>query len=395
LRILHVIPSLAARDGGPAKAAVEMCRELLRHGEDVELYTTNVDGNGYLDVPLARPVAVRGVPVTYFPVLANNYFKISPQIALALKAAVRRFDVVHINSLYQFPSTVAAYYCCRYGVPYIIRPHGTLDPFLFGRHRPRKWLYEVLVERRNLRGAAAVHFTTAEELELASSLGLYFRGIVAPLGVDFEAAPDDWERLVNTTWPELAGKEVVLFLSRINFKKGLDVLAQAFGRIRRERKDVQLVIAGPDNEGYAAKVREWLKAEGCLSSVTFTGMVQGSLKAALLKQAQLFVLPSYTENFGIVVVEAMGAGLPVVISNKVNIWREVNDAGAGVVVNTDPAQVAEVILKLLADPTHGRELGERGYRLAHEHFSWESAGRQLMELYQQVVHPRPGPSTSA
>jgi glycosyltransferase involved in cell wall biosynthesis len=250
MRILHVIPSLAARDGGPAKAAIETCRELLRCGEDVELYTTNADGGSYCDVPLGRAVRVRGVPVTYFPVVASYYYKISPRLASGLKTAVSGFDIVHINSLYQFPSTVAAYYCRRYGVPYVIRPHGTLDPFLFRRHRPRKWLYEILFERRNLRGAAAVHFTTMEELQLARSLGLRFRSLVAPLGVDFEEAPDDWEDILDSAWPELFGKEVVLFLSRINFKKGLDILARAFGRIHRERKQAQLVIAGPDNEGY-------------------------------------------------------------------------------------------------------------------------------------------------
>jgi glycosyltransferase involved in cell wall biosynthesis len=385
MQILHVIPSLAARDGGPAKAAIEMCRELLRRGEHTEIYTTNADGTGCLDVPLGWQTEVGGVTVTYFPINGGHYYKYSSALAVALKTNISKFDLVDINSLYQFPSTAAAHYCRKQEVPYVIRPHGTLDPFMFRHHRPRKWLYESLFERRNLRAAAAVHFTTAEELELASSLGLSFRGLIAPLGVEFEDAPDDWERIVSTTWPELAGKEIVLFLSRINFKKGLDILAHAFGRIHGERKDVHLVIAGPDNEGYGADVRKWLAAGDCLSSVTFTGMVQGALKASLLKRARLFILPSYTENFGIAVVEAMGAGLPVVISNKVNIWREINDARAGLVVNTDLDEVADAVLALLANPPMARELGHRGCRLAREHFSWEAAGCHLLDLYRTVV----------
>lgn len=385
MRILHVIPSLAERDGGPTKAALEMCGELLRRGEHAEIYTTNADGRASIDVPTGRRISVRGVAVTYFPIAASNYYKISPQLGSALKAAVTRFDVVHIDSLYQFPSTIAAYYCRRYGVPYVIRPHGTLDPFLYRRHRLRKWAYETVFERRNLLAAAAVQFTSTEEMMLASSLGLRFRGLVAPLGVNFEGTPNDWELLVDATWPELAGKEVVLFLGRINFKKGLDILAQAYTTIRRQRKNVQLVIAGPDNDGYSAQVREWFARADCLSSVTFTGMVRNGLKAALLKRARVFVLPSYTENFGIAVVEAMGAGIPVAISNRVNIWREVQDAAAGLVAQPDADQFAKILMTLLDDPGAAEAMGERGYRFARTRFSWERAGDGLLAMYREAA----------
>jgi len=385
LRILHVIPSLAARDGGPPRAAVEMCQELLRRSEHAEIYTTNADGTGWLAVPLGTAVNVDGVRVTYFPVVGNNYYKVSPRLASALRSSVPSFDLVHIDSLYQFPSTIAAHYCRKYGVPYLVRPHGTLDPYLYRRHSLRKRLYESLFERRNLTAAAAVHFTSPEEMRLAESSGLRFRGLIAPLGVEFESAPADWEHIVCAKWPELAGKEVLLFLSRLNFKKGLDILAYAFGRMYRRRKDLQLVIAGPDNDGYGRSVRKWLSAEGCLSSVTFTGMVQGTIKASLLKRARLFVLPSYTENFGIAVVEAMAAGLPVVISTKVNIWRQVKEAGAGLVVDTDPSEVADAVMSLVANPPMARQLGCRGYRLARDHFSWEAAGEHLLELYRTAA----------
>jgi glycosyltransferase involved in cell wall biosynthesis len=132
-------------------------------------------------------------------------------------------------------------------------------------------------------------------------------------------------------------------------------------------------------------VRGWLAEERALEAATFTGMVLGETKAALLKRADLLVLPSYTENFGIAVVEAMAAGLPVVISNKVNIWREVSEAGAGLVVNVDPTEVADAVLTLLANPTLALEIGRRGYTLAREHFSWDATGHRLLELYRTVV----------
>ncbi len=390
MRILHVIPSLAARDGGPARAVVEMCRELLRRGEQAEIYTTNADGEGSLEVLLGRPIETRGVNVTYFPINGSHYYKYSTTMAAALRANVPRYDVVHINSLYQFPSTVAAHYCRKYRVPYILRPHGTLDPYLHQRHPLRKRLYEALIERRNLAAAAAVHFTSTEEMRMAKLSGLRFRGVVVPLGVDIKEGAACAEDAAKAIWSELTGKDVVLFLSRVNFKKGLDVLARAFGQIYREHRDTHLVIAGPDNEGYAAQVRGWLGEEGALEATTFTGMVLGERKAALLKCADVFVLPSYTENFGIAVVEAMAAGLPVVISNRVNIWREIDAARAGLVVNPGPTEVARATLTLLDNPAMAQEMGEGGRRLARERFSWESAGQQLFELYEQIASARSG-----
>ena len=388
MRILHVTPSLAARDGGPAKAAIEMCRELLRRGEHTEIYTTNANGAGYLDVELGRPTEVRGVHVTYFPTSGSHYYKYSSTLAGALRTDISKFDVVHINSLYQFPSTAAAHYCRKQGVPYIVRPHGTLDPYLYRRHPLRKRLYEVLIERRNLATAAAVHFTTTEEMRLAKLSGLRFRGTVAPLGTEFEAGPVGADNTADRIWPQFAGKKLVLFLSRVNFKKGLDILARAFGRIHRLRQDAHLVIAGPDTDGYATRVRGWLAGEGALDAATFTGMVLGERKAALLRRADLFVLPSYTENFGIAVVEAMASGLPVVISNRVNIWREIAAARAGLVVKPEATEVAVAIRMLLDNPSLAKDWGECGRRLAQEKFSWQAAGDQLVRLYREVVAGR-------
>ena len=182
----------------------------------------------------------------------------------------------------------------------------------------------------------------------------------------------------SASWPELEGKKVVLFLSRINFKKGLDILAPAFGRVLRCRSDAHLVLAGPDTDGYEARVRRWLAQEGALQNVTFTGLVEKDRKMSLLKRANLFVLPSYTENFGISVVEAMAAGLPVLVSNRVNIWREIHNAGAGIVVNPDVTEVAEAVLRLLENPSLAKEMGAQGRRVARERFSWESVGERLV-----------------
>jgi glycosyltransferase involved in cell wall biosynthesis len=393
MRTLHVIPSLAESDGGPSKAALEMCRELTRRSHNAEIYTTNATAQSRSDVLLGQPLSVHGVNVTYFPINGGTYYKYSYSMAAALKATIPRYDIVHIHSLYQFPSTAAAHYCRKYRVPYILRPHGTLDPFLYKRHPLRKRIYELMIERRNLAAAAAVHFTSEEELRLATRSGLDFKGAVVPLGVELDDPLPCAARAADSLWPELRGKRVILFLSRINFKKGLDILAAAFGEVHKVRADAHLVIAGPDIDGYGTKVREWLTAAAALEAATFTGMVLDTRKAALLSRADLFVLPSYSENFGIAVVEAMGAGLPIVISNRVNIWREIDAAHAGFVVTPDARELATAILALLDNPGMARSMGERGHRLAREQFSWRAAGDHLEHLYGQLIckHPATPP----
>lgn len=339
LRVLHVISSLAPRYGGPPQVCLELCRELARQGARVSIFTTNVDGSGVLDVPVDAPVCRDGVEIRYFPVEAPRAWVVSRTLARALHRAIPQHDVVHVHSLYLFPSTVAAHYCRRFGVPYLVRPHGTLDPYLFRRHRARKWVYERLFEWRNLNRAAALHFTTLDEQELVRPLGLRAPGVVVPPGVDSERYRDATVRgAFRAAWPETRGRRLILFLGRLNFKKGLDLLARAFGEIARRRPEAHLVLAGPD-DGYGPTVRRWLDAEGVLGRVTFTGMLLGRDKLAALRDADVFALPSYTENFGMAVVEAMACGIPVVISDRVNIWREVAAAGAGRVTRCDAEEV--------------------------------------------------------
>lgn len=391
MRILHVIPTLRLADGGPTKALLEMCAYLNGAGHQTAIYTTDLDGDG------GRSLAGQAddLDVTFFPVRAPKSLKFSPALANALSRNVAGFDIVHINSLYLFPSTIAAYYARRHGKPYIIRPHGTLDPYIFARHRKRKYLYEILFERRNLRHAAAVHFTSLEEMQLAGSSGLPFRGVVVPLGARL---PD--HNLANAReklarwYPQTRDKHLVLYLGRLNFKKGLDLLAKAFGEVCRNRHDAHLLIAGPDNEGYRPQVEKWLQDEGAAEHATLAGMVTGEKKAALLQGADLMVLPSYSENFGNAVVEAMASELPVIISNKVNIWREVQEGGAGAVINCSAEELATEIHSLLDNATLRRNMGKRGKQLVAQKFTWEIAGAQLVALYRSVLQGEPTPFSS-
>jgi glycosyltransferase involved in cell wall biosynthesis len=249
----------------------------------------------------------------------------------------------------------------------------------------KKAVYNWLIEKRNLDFAAAIHYAAQFEMDLAhEALSIRAPGGVVPYVVELQEYLNLPQRgTFRSRFPEVGENLILLFLSRINFKKGLDLLARSFGLIARQRNDVRLVIAGPDNEGYGRQVRQWLAEEGVLKYTVFTGMLTGVDKLAAFADADLFVLPSYTENFGIAIIEAMACGLPVVISNRVNIWQEVGKAG--VVVDCDADKLAEVLLKMLDDSEGRKKLGAMGKRLVEELFPWEKVADQMIKLYQKSI----------
>ena len=361
-------------------------------GHEVEIFTTNHDGFGGYVEPSVAPLSERREDVTVhtFPVdVPPDYFRTSRPLASALNERLKSFDLVHVHSLYLFTTLATGFFAHRHKVPLIIRPHGTLDPYIYPRHRGRKRVVEWLYQNRMFRRAAAVHYTTTEERELAAPFTFGRPGFVTPLGLNI----DDYRPLpargtFRARHPETRGKTIFLFLGRINFKKGLDVLAKAFGQVARERDDVHLVIAGPDNDALKPKVEGWLKAEGVLDKTTFTGMLVGEAKLAALTDANLFVLPSFSENFGIAVIEAMACGLPVLISDKVNIWREIDAAGAGKVEPVDPARFAARMLAMLDDRESLRRQGERGIETVTALFNWPSIGERLESVYRAVAEGR-------
>lgn len=386
MKILHVIANLAPRYGGPPKACFEMARAVASLGHEVSIYTTNQDGSGELDIPTNQTVFKDGVEIRYFPIQHPRFWGFSIPLARALRRSIREYDIAHIHSLYLFHNMVAGHYCRKYNIPYLIRPHGTLDPFIYRRHRVRKSLMELMFERRNIKNAAVIHFTTKEEKEIAAQYIYGTPGIVVPHGLnlsEYENLPDSGT--FRSMHLEIRDKKIILFFGRLNFKKGLDILARAFGQMAKKRDDICLVLAGPDNEGFGDKVRLWLNKEGVLARAIFTGMLLGKDKLAVLQDADMFVLPSYSENFGISVVEAMACGLSVIISDKVNIWREVAACGAGRVAPCDPGRFAEMISDLLDNPDMARQMGKNGKALVKEHFQWSSVARTMEDVYRTVL----------
>lgn len=214
MKVLHLIANLATRYGGPSQAIMGMTKSLADIGNEVTIYTTNQDGDHELDVPTFEPVYKDGVKIIYFPIQNPRFFGTSFPMAKQLKNSLsnHEFDIVHIHSLYLFHGAVAAYYCRKYGIPYIVRPHGTLDPFLYNRNRKRKALIEMLFENKNLSSASALHYTTEEEKILARPFVGHDRGFVVPNGLYME----DYQKSVmagnfRAKYPETENKKIILF----------------------------------------------------------------------------------------------------------------------------------------------------------------------------------------
>lgn len=391
MKILHVIANLAPRAGGVPKACLELARAAAARGHEVAIYTTNADGSvnvdgiGVLDVPLDRPLDAGGFRIRYFPVQFPRFWATSLPLARALSEAVPAADVVHIHALYFFHSMVAGALCRRHGVPYLICPHGSPTPYFRARHRWRKKLMDLLFQDRMLRHADAIHYTTDEEMRLAAPHAGNPHGVVIANGLD----PAGYEPLpprgaFRQQHSEIGDRRIILFLGRLHATKGLDVLARAFGRIARRRDDAHLVIVGPD-DGIKPQLQAWLRDEGVYDRTTFTGHLDGEGKLAALRDADVFVLPSYSEGFGISAAEAMICGLPVVISEHVNIWREVRAADAGIVTRCDAEEVAARLTELLDDPVRRRLLGNNGQALARDRFSLDAIARQCDTAYRSVI----------
>ena len=386
MKILHVIATLAPRDGGPSKACFEMARAVARRGHEVTIFATNMNGlDDVLDVPVDEPIERDGVTIRYFPIQFPRFLGNSRPMARALEETIPQMDAVHLHSLYMLHCKFTGRACRRAGVPYLMRPHGTLDPYLYKRHRFRKMLLETWFQNKVTRGAAKMHFTTEEEGILAAPYVFGVPGVVVPHGLD----TDEYDNLpprgrFRARHPEIGDRPIVLFFGRLNFKKGLDVLTRAFADVTRKRPDAHLVIAGPDR-GMQEKTQGWIDEYGFGERAIFTGMVTGDDKLELLADSDLFVLPSYTENFGIAVVEAMACGLPVAISDKVNLWHEVADADAGWVTPAEAGPFAGAILEALADADGARAKGARGRALVGERFQWPQIGRALEDAYASII----------
>jgi glycosyltransferase involved in cell wall biosynthesis len=393
LRVLHVIPSISPRHGGPSVALPLITQAAARQGARITVATSDDDGPGArLDVPLEKFVpGPGGADYIYFR-RNIEFYKISRGLSRWLWRHVGDYDVVHIHALFSFSSFAAARAARRAGVPYIVRPLGVLNQWgLENRRRfVKRWSLK-MIELPILRGAACIHYTAEaerREAALAHPEIASMRSEIIPIPV--EAGPVMDPNEIHVRFPMTVDRRVILFLSRLDQKKGIELLLSAFQEIRPEFPDALLVIAGSGEKSYVESLHEQARSLGCEADTAWPGFVTGDDKAALLAGATLFVLPSYSENFGIAAAEALSAGVPSILSEHVALAQEKNAAQAAVIVPCDSGAIAEATRRLLRDSSLRDSLATRGRAFVHERFSPDAIGRELSELYKRVIEPGSG-----
>lgn len=377
MKILHVIPSINPVAGGPVEAIKQISQPLASQGCISEVACLDTPGSPWLET---FPLKV----YTLGPGISG--YKYSKYFVPWLRENASNYDSIIVRGIWQFSSFGTWLALHNTDTPYFVYTHGMLDPW-FKRTYPlkhlKKWLYWPWSEYRVLKDARAVLFTCEEERVLArQSFWLYkCNEVVVNYGTAATTEePEAQRQLFLNQFPELRNKHLLLFLSRIHVKKGCDLLIEAFAKVAGLDDSLHLVIAGPDQTGWQAELQKQAEKLGITHKITWTGMLLGNIKWGALHATDALVLPSHQENFGIVVAEAMACGVPVLISNKVNIWREIVDDGAGLVANDDLSGTIELLQKWITMPPDAKQtMQQKARQCFNQRFEIHKAARSLID----------------
>ena len=389
MRVLQIVPSVSLVYGGPSQMVLGLSKALAQEGIEVTLITTNSNGDTDrppLDVPIAKPIKQDGYEIIYFPCSPFRRYKFSLGLLKWLAINANQYNLAHIHALFSPVSTAAATIARRKKLPYILRPLGTLDPADLLKKKQLKQLYGLLLEKPNLAGAAGVHFTSPEEAKVSERYGTKTRDLVIPLGVDLpEILPAKGTARQQLGMP--TNCPLILFMSRIDPKKGLDLLLPALEKLQTAGLNFHFVLAGanPQDLDYENKIKQIIQTSKLAKQTTITGFVHGELKLGLLQDADIFVLPSYYENFGIAVAEAMATGIPVVISDRVHIWQDIQAANAGWVTPCEVEKLTETLKIAIQTQEERKQKGENARQLTQEKYSWRAIALSMIEVYGKII----------
>jgi len=384
MKILHIISSVNPRGGGPMEGVRQRGFRLIEMGHKVEVVT--------LDDPTNDFVANYGLKVFALGPTKGNY-QYNPKLVPWLYKHAIGYDAIIVNGLWQYHSFAAWRALSKMKIPYFVFCHGMLDPWFkhtYPLKHLKKWLYWPWAEYRLLRDARAVFFTCEEERILARQSFWLYKAREQVLTYGTKTPPSNGLVLADTfytQYPALRAKRVFLFLSRIQEKKGCDLTIEAFAEAASYDASLHLVIAGPSQHKYQEKLQALAERLGIADRITWTGMLQGDMKWGAFYASEAYVLSSHQENFGIAVAEALGCGVPVLISDKVNIWREIEADGAGIVNPDNLAGTKESLRSWLAlDEISRQQMGVNAKRCFEERFTVEEMARSMAVAIQKCLH---------
>lgn len=380
--------------GGPVVSNATICERLRRMGAEVVVLTTNAGGASALDVPLNKPVLVDGVEVWYFPLwhrgLGNFY---ATGLSQKISELALQFDIVHTDAVWSFSGFPIHQACKSVGRPYVVKLHGQLEPWSLSQKKLKKWVYLQAWGRKFLNHSNGILCTSQEEKANVLQLGFKSQPFVVPLGIDSDVFQhlSTGDTFRNQYQIPLEAP-IILFLGRIHHKKRPDVAIESFGRLPKQLDHCHLVIAGPDEEGLRLSLEALASQYRCLDRVHFTGLLDRSQVLQALSASSLFIMPSepHSENFGVSALEALAAGLPILVSEGVPIGYDAQNAGAGKVLSLEVDAFSREIARLISNPQQIFEMGRMGKELVQREFDIQIVTAQLLRQFHSIIetgHP--------
>jgi len=385
MRVLHVITGLWKDTGGPSEVIPAICTGMMDAGADVTLTTLAGDSAQSVD-----DAAAHGVRVLKFPPSFRHTIWYSSELHRHIQQLASEHDIVHIHGIWQFPDWVAAAAARHAGVPYVITPHGSLQPARLKKSSFKKRVSAVLADRAMLNQASCLHATAPDEADAFRRYG--YRGPIAmiPNGIT-QPGPigsDHRERLVaafREAFPETQGRRLLLFLSRIEPIKGVTTLAHAWAECARQFPDWHLVVVGPDERSHLQEVKAILREGGVLDRTTITGPLYGERKTAAYLASELFVLPTISENFGLVIGEALSHKLPVITTTGAP-WPGIVEHDCGWRITPSQNALVGTLREALPLPRAALAArGDHGAAWIARDFTWEAESRLLLKTYEWLL----------
>jgi glycosyltransferase involved in cell wall biosynthesis len=385
MRILIITPYISPTYGGTSKAVAEIVESLASLNVEVDLVTTNANGVTCLEIPLNTWITKNGYRVCYFPSWHKNDLVFSHLLISWLFHHVADYDIVHTHTIFSPLMSFVHWICQIRKIPYLMTPHGMLDPWALAYKAWKKKLYLNLFEKASLKSAKFIQVLATAEADCVNSLGLQ-QSVLVPNGIhcyDFQSLPNP--NIFFNKFPQIRDKTLILFLGRIDPKKGLDLLASAFAKVHQKFPQTHLIVAGPDSIGFLPTVETYFQQAGCLDVVTFTGMLTGELKLAALAATSLYVAPSYSEGFSMSVLEGMASGLPCVITTGCN-FPEAKEVAHVVEINADA--IGNALIECLNNPQESKLMGLNARKFIFDNYTWQEVARKLLHLYSAIANSK-------
>lgn len=370
MKILHVIPYIHPRYGGPSKAIIEMCKSQKDMGIDVEIATTHFHNE--------EPVLISSLKINFFPSYLGE-LKYSPELKKWLEKNIKKYDLVHIHTIFAYSTVIGTKLSRKYKIPHIIRTTGQLYEWcLNNKSKFRKKLWWHLFDKGSIKSADSIHYTTIEESRKIAYKIKPKSKYVLPIGLIKQK-----NKIVDI--PLIKNKKYFIFLSRLNPIKGLDLLLPSIKEVLL-KNNYHLIIAGSGEEEYIQKLKKKISHLNLNNHVIFVGHVSGDTKYTLLKKARAFILPSHSENFGIAIIEAMAVGTPVLTSNKVGIYDDIINAKAGMVFSLKKDQIKFCCDKIINNDRFANSISENAKKLVEEKYNWSKITTKQIQIYQKIIY---------